>query len=151
MNPSSGPIFYRLGRAQSYLGRFDDALVSFNSALDLNPNQPAVLQSAANLLASHPIPSKRRPDEALALVNRALEQMAEPDPGILSTLATAQAATGDFERAVLTAKLALSTAETSNGNFLVPTIRRQIEFYEQGRIQIARAAGDKRFNAPGER
>jgi tetratricopeptide (TPR) repeat protein len=151
LDPSFAPAFFRLGRAQSYLGRFDDALGSFRAALALNPNEPMILQAAARLLATHPDFNKRRPSEALELANRALKLLPRPDAWSLSTLATAQAAAGDFELAATTAKLALSRVAPDEERSLGPIIQRQIDHYQQGRIEVARAAGEKRFVAPGER
>lgn len=151
LDSSFGPAFFRLGRAQSYLGRFDESLVSFRSALVLNPNEPLVLQDTARLLATHPDSSKRRPSEALKLANRALNHLLRPDAMSLSTLATAQAATGEFELAATTARLALSLIAHDGGRSLGFVIQHQIDHYQQGRIEVARAAGDKRFVAPGER
>ena len=37
LDPGFAPAFFRLGRAQSYLGRFDDALLSFRAALGSQP------------------------------------------------------------------------------------------------------------------
>ncbi len=151
LDPGFAQAFYRLGRAQSYLGRFDDALGSFRTALALNPNEPMILQAAARLLATHPDFNKRRPSEALELANRALEHLPAPDPMTLSTLATAQAATGDFKLAAGTVRLALSQITPDRERLLGSAIQRQIDLYQQGRIEVARAAGDKRFVAPGER
>jgi len=150
LNPGFAPAFFRLGRAQSYLGRFDDALLSFFAALELKPNESMTLYAAARLLASHPDPGKRRAGEALELANRALQQLPEPDAMSLSTLAAAQAATGDFELAVTTARLALSRV-AANESSLGPIIRRQVDQYQQGQIEVVRAAGEKRFVVPGER
>jgi Flp pilus assembly protein TadD len=151
LDPNFGLAFFKLGRVQSYLGRFDDALRSFRAALALDPNEPAVLHAVARLLATHPDPSKRRPEEALELANRALKHLPRPDSMSLSTLAMAQAATSDFELAVTTASLALSRVTSAEENLLTPIIQRQIDHYQQGRIEVARAVGGKRFIAPGER
>jgi tetratricopeptide (TPR) repeat protein len=150
LDPGFAPAFFRLGRAQSYLGRFDDALLSFRAALALNPNDLMALHSAARLLASHPDPGKRRAGEALELANRALQQLPKPDAMSLSTLAMAQAATGGFELAVTTARLALSQVAPDERS-LESRIRRQVDLYRQGRIEVARAAGNKRFVTPSER
>ncbi|HAT27897.1 MAG TPA: hypothetical protein DCS89_12845 [Gammaproteobacteria bacterium] len=151
LDPSFAPAFFRLGRSQSYLGRFDDALGSFRVALALKPNEPMVLQVVARLLATHPDSNMRSSSEALELANRALQHLPRPDAMSLSTLATAQAATGDFDLAATTARLALSRVSADTERSLGPVIQRQIDHYQQGRIEIARAAGDKRFVAPGER
>jgi tetratricopeptide (TPR) repeat protein len=151
LDPSFGPAFYRLGRAQSYLGQFDDAIVSFRSALVLNPNEPAVLQDTARLLATHPDSSKRRPGEALELANLALKLLPRLDAMSLSTLATAQASAGDFEQASTTARLALNRVSPDEERYLGSIIQRQLDHYQQGRIVVATAVGAKRFVAPGER
>lgn len=151
LDPNFGLAFFKLARAQSYLGLFDDALRSFRAALTLDPSEPMILNAVARLLATHPDPSKRKPEEALELANRALEHLSVPDSMSLSTLAMAQAATSDFELAVTTANLALSRVTLKEESLLAPIIQRQIDHYQQGRIEVARAAGSKRFIAPGER
>ena len=150
LDPAFAPAYFRLGRAQSYLGRFDDALLSFRAALTLDPHEPSALNAAVRLLASHPDPTKRRPGEALELANRALRHLPKPDAMSLSTLATAQAATGDFELALTTARLALSRVASDEGA-LESRIRRQEDLYRQGLTEVARAAGSKRFVVPSER
>ena len=132
------------------MGRFDDALLSFRAALALNPNDSVALGAVARLLASHPDPDKRNAGEALELANRALVQLPIPDATSLSTLAAAQAATGGFELAIATARMALSNVAPDE-RALDSSIRRQVDLYQQGRIEVARAAGRKRFIAPSER
>ena len=151
LDPSFGPTFYRLGRAQSYLGQFDDALVSFRAAMALDPDEPIVLQSVARLLATHPDSNKRRSREALELANRALQFLPGHDAMSLSTLAAAQAATGDFKLAATTARLALSRIAPGEERAADSIIKRQLDYYQQGQIEVARAAGEKRFVAPGHR
>jgi hypothetical protein len=102
------------------------------------------------LLATHPDSSKRRPSEALELANQVLKQLPRPDASSLSTLAMAQAATGDFVLAASTARLALGLVASDEGSLEI-TIRRQVNHYQQGRVAVVRAAGEKRFVAPGER
>jgi tetratricopeptide (TPR) repeat protein len=150
LDPGFAPAFFRLGRAQSYLGRFDDALLSFRAALALSPNEYMVLHATARLLASHPEQDKRRADEALEMANRALEQLAKPDAMSLSTLAMAQAAAGGFELAATTARLALNSVSPDDRP-LDLIIKRQVDNYEQGEIEVMRAAGVKQFVAPNQR
>ena len=151
LDPNLPTAFFKLGQVQSYLGRFDEALESFRAALALDPGEPAILDAVARLLATHPDPGKRGPAEALELANRALKQLPRPDSASLSTLATAQAAQGDFALAATTARLALSRITPDKTGLLRPIIQRQIDLYQRGRIEVARAAGEKRFIAPGER
>jgi tetratricopeptide (TPR) repeat protein len=150
LDPNSAPTFFRLGRTQSYLSRFDDALGSFRAAMALNPDEPMALGAAARLLATHPDSSKRRPSEALDLANRVLKQLRRPDASSLSTLAMAQAAAGDFVQAASTAKLALSRVMPDESSLDI-MIRRQVNHYKQGQVEVVRAAGEKRFVAPSER
>ena len=150
LNPNSATAFFRLGRTQSYLGRFDDALGNFRVAMTLNPDEPMALSAAARLLATHPDSSKRRPSEALDLANKVLKQLPRPDASSLSTLAMAQAAAGDFVQAASTAKLALRRVKPDN-ILLEKILRRQVDHYKQGQIEVVRAAGEKRFVAPSER
>ena len=151
LDPNYEDAFFKLGRAQSYLGRFDDALKSYRAAMLLNPNDSRLIHAVSRLLATHPEPSKRKPDEALELATRALGLVSTPDLMSLRTLAMAQAATGDFELATMTAELALNRINLHKGRPLGLNIQRQIDFYQQHRIEVVRAGGSKQFVAPSER
>lgn len=151
LDGSSAPTFHRLGRVQAYLGKFEQALESYRNALRLTPNEPAVLQATSRLLATHPDPKKRNSSEALKLAEHAIQQFIHPEPMSLSTLAMAQASSGDFDLAITTAKFAMRQITPDHEKLLGPIILRQINLYKQDQIEVARAAGEKHFVAPGER
>ena len=151
LDSSSAPTFHRLGRVQAYLAKFEQALESYRNALRLTPNEPTVLQATSRLLATHPDPKKRNSSEALELAEQAIQQFVLPEPMSLSTLAMAQASSGDFDLAITTAKFAMRQITPDNEKLLGPIILRQINLYQQDQIEVARAAGEKRFVAPGER
>lgn len=151
LDSSFESAYFQLGRTQSYLGRFDDALTSYRAALSLNPDAAGNLLAVSRLLSTHPDANKRMPDEALGLARQALAQRPVPDALSLSILAMAHGAAGDFELAVTTARKALDLLNTDWQQSLAQNIRRQIHRYEQRQIEVARAAGTKRFISPEER
>jgi Flp pilus assembly protein TadD len=64
----------------------------------------------ASLLAAAPDASVRRPVEAVALAERAVGLTLRRDANTLDVLAVAQAAAGDFDRAIAAADEALALA-----------------------------------------
>jgi len=76
------------------------------------------------------------PQEVLDMAERLRDMVPEPHPGILDTLAAAQASAGDFEAAVLTLKNALALFPASPGPDLVQFRERlaaRLALYEQQR------------------
>ncbi len=89
------------GRADAYLnvGEHADAVKDFEAALKLEPEDTAVLNNFAWVLATSPEDAVRDGERAVELATKAVELTEEKQAHILSTLAAAHAETGDFEAA----------------------------------------------------
>jgi tetratricopeptide (TPR) repeat protein len=120
-----------LANALLNIGRRDEALRHFLEAIRLDPYSPKPLAGAAWILATHPDPSVRDPAEAVQLAERAAELSRGEVPGILSTLATAYAATGQRARATRTAEQALQRATELGETREAQQIRAQLERYRR--------------------
>ncbi|WP_308917511.1 tetratricopeptide repeat protein [Jannaschia sp. LMIT008] len=71
-------LFYARAIARERMGRFDQAEPDFRRALELNPEQPLVL----NYLGYSLVEARRDLDEALGMIERAVE--ARPDDGFIT-------------------------------------------------------------------
>jgi len=151
LDPEFESAFLQLGLMQAYLGRFDEALSNLQSALSLNPNEPMTLRAIAQLIATHPEVKKRQPKEAIALAEKALNLLTEADAWSLSVLASAHAASGDFDLATELANQARSKVAPKEENSLGTRIDRQIFAYQQERLEFTRTANEKEFISPQDR
>jgi tetratricopeptide (TPR) repeat protein len=108
--------FYFLARAQAKLGRHVEALVSYERALALQPNNAQLLSDRGNTLFA-----LKRPDEALESHDRAIA--AQPDYAIahnnrgdvLNKFGRSEEALASFERA-LALQPNLSSVQYNRGN-----------------------------------
>jgi tetratricopeptide (TPR) repeat protein len=127
-----GSARYRAALASSLAntGRAEEALAEFRIALRLRPRWRPAANDLAWILATHPDPRVRDPQEALRLIESVLLDP-ETQPALLDTLAAALAATGRFEEALATADRALSLADRQPG--LAAEIRRRRALYATGR------------------
>jgi tetratricopeptide (TPR) repeat protein len=92
----------RLALALLAQGRFELALQEFASAVARSPDSVLALNNLAWLLATHPLRSPERTEQAIAVAERAATLTDRRDAGVLDTLATAYASAGRFEAAVRT-------------------------------------------------
>ena len=114
-----GLCFYYLGLWQHGHGR--RALTFFQRELEQDPGNVYMMNNAAWFLAIDP-PAGASAADALALAERARALAGDDHPGLLDTLALAQAANGRFAEAVQTAERAEQLAR-DGGN---PNLARQI-------------------------
>jgi len=76
-DPSDAFANLKLASALLDIGRRDEALRYFLEAIRLDPDLLMALSGAASILATHPDPSVRDPDEAVGLAERALRRATE--------------------------------------------------------------------------
>ena len=74
----------------------------------------------------------RNPAEALRRAQRACDLTRSRNPAVLDTLAAAQAAGGDFARAVTTAREALALATAAGKATLAREIQSRLALYQAG-------------------
>lgn len=95
VNPAQWPIYYSRGIAHEQLGQFDLAEADMRMALNLNPNQPEVLNYLGYSLVDRGI----KLDEAMEMIKRAVA--ARPDSGyIVDSLAWAYYRLGKYSEAL---------------------------------------------------
>ena len=102
------------------------ALVAYNKALEIEPNNPETLNNLAWLLLTSEDQTLRNPLRALILAQKAV--LKNPHPHVLDTLATAYWANGFVEDAILTEMEALKGATTQREFY-----RKQIERFKNER------------------
>jgi hypothetical protein len=90
------------------------------------------LNQLAWLLATSPDSGVRRGEEALRLSERAVRLAGGADPGLLDTLAAAQAETGRHREATATARRALALAAAAKDQHLADAVRERLALYEAG-------------------
>ena len=94
------------------------------------PDDVALLNETAWVLATNPNASIRNGAEAVELARRAVQLSDRRDPAILDTLAAACAEAGRFSEAVTTAEQALALTSSQNNNTLADAIRARIRLYQ---------------------
>ena len=129
--PRNAESNYNLGQALSAQGKTGDALDHFQDAITLRPDWPALLNIMAWTLATHSDAAVLDPGKAVRLAERASELSANSDPAILDTLAATYAAAGRFNRAVTTARSALSLLSEDEEHELATAIQTRIGLYQQ--------------------
>ena len=148
---SSGAHYY-LGRALERTGRVETALEHFREAVRLEPDWILALNSTAWLLATHPGPGVRDPDEAIRLARHASELTRDQHPVILETLAAAYAAAGQFDRAVSTSERALGFISGPEADELTASIRDGLALYRESlprRFTRAETPGSRELDRAG--
>lgn len=135
IDPGYGEAQNNLGLALRMTGARDEAMPHFRAALKARGNWPVPLNELAWILATHPNPEARNPEQAVELAEQAVRLTGRKRPVMLDTLATAYAASGDFERAVQTAEEALSIA-SSRAPRLEIEIERRLSLYRQRQLFI---------------
>ncbi len=101
-------------------------------SLRSRPDDVALLNDTAWLLATNPNASIRNGAEAIELAERAVQLSDGREPAILGTLAAAYAEAGRFAEAVKTAEHALTLATDRNNSVLAETLQARIKLYRAG-------------------
>ncbi len=131
LDPSNAQAHYNAGIVALRQGKTPDAVRHLKQAVQLSPDSASPLVDLAWLLAGAPQEAIRDPGLAQRLAERAVALTGKADAGALDVLAAAQAANGDFERAVQTAEAALAL-KPSNAE----AIAQRRDGYRQGRAFV---------------
>ena len=113
----------------------DDELAKrWLSAAGLSSGEAETINTAAWILAVAERPTLRAPALALRLMDALMsrDEAAAANPAYLDTWAAAAAATGDFERAVLLQRRAVTAAEALENPPYLPVLRQHLEQFEAG-------------------
>ena len=121
-----GTIFYRMDN-------FKKAVHHWSTALQLEPNQPELLNELAFTKAALPEESFYDPNQAVQLAMRACELTGYETPQFLDTLAVAYASANRFPEAVQTAQKSLNLAIYLKNNELIAEIGDHVELFKTGR------------------
>ena len=91
------------------------------------------MNNLAWILATCPDEQVRDPAEALQLAQRAAALTEHANASILDTLAGAQAAAGQFDHAISTARRAMTMAHDAGHSALAEQVKQRLQLYEQGK------------------
>ena len=112
------------------------AISHLREALGLRPESLIALNNLAWMLATVAEPALRDGGESLELVARAELLEPEPDAESMDTRAAAEAAAGEFERALDTAVRAAELARAGGDEELSREIELRAELYRAGRSYL---------------
>ena len=132
LKPDSAAAHNGLGSALARQGKWQAAISHYERALQLQPDCAQAECNLAWLLATCREAQFRNPAAALRWAQRARELTQSRVPEVLDTLAAAQAAGGDFARAVETAKQALDLATAAGNPNLAREIQSRLHLYQAG-------------------
>jgi protein O-mannosyl-transferase len=107
-----------------------DELAKRRELIRARPDDVALLNNTAWVLATSPFSAVRNGAEALELAQRASTLAGDKEPAILGTLAAAYAETGRLSQAVETAKRAVSLATADGNTALADALRKRLKLYE---------------------
>lgn len=127
--PQNTDVLDKLGGLHQMLGENSEAIAYWERSLTIKANNVTVLNNLA-YIHSQSEPLVCNPAKALDYAQKANELTGYQNPNYLDTLALAYASGGDFNRAIETARKALSIALTENNKALVESIQRSIERYQ---------------------
>jgi len=128
--PDSAQAHFRYGQALQAQRRFPAAIAEYRKTLELDPHHLPVRLGLAWVLATCPDNSLRDGQKAVTLAEQARTLAGMESPQLLDTLAAAYAETGQFDKAVETAKEALSLI--TNNPPLGNGIQMRLKLYEAG-------------------
>jgi len=121
-------------------GSLEEAIGHYRKALDLDSNNPVVLNNLAWILATAGNPALRNGQEAVQLSTRAVELTENRLPIFIGTLAAAYAEAGQFPKAVEMANAARRLALVTGQQEIVAKNARLMHLYSAG--LTADALGD---------
>jgi tetratricopeptide (TPR) repeat protein len=133
INPEDATAFQHLGKAHYGAGRRGEGIVCLERALGLPSVTPMMLNDLAWMLATAPEENLRDGKRALELALLAEKAVGGNDPLTLDTLAAAYAETGDYPKALETARRALELADRKGNKDLSASLRNEIALYKSGK------------------
>lgn len=129
----SPEIHVGLAAAAGHLGDPRTAVRHYRAALRLRPGWKQPANNLAWLLATHPDPDLRNPEDAVRIAEAMRRSAGAPDPTVLDTLAAAYAAAGRFEAARRTAEAAGRLARDREMEALAGEIDQRLALYRRER------------------
>jgi tetratricopeptide (TPR) repeat protein len=133
IKPDHPRAAYNLALTLQLQGNLDQAMTSYHQTLRITPDSVEAAANLAWLLATHPDPKMRDPNQAVTLAEHAAELTQHRNAMVLNALAAAYASAGRFDKAVTTAQTALDLAAADRNDQLADQILRQLQSYKQGK------------------
>ncbi len=127
-NPDDAAARNELARLYYSDDNFSGALRQWQKVIELQPENAAVYNNLAWLLAAHNSADYHNPETALEYAQKACELTEYKNAGMLDTLGVAYAANGDYARAIETAEKALKIADTDQ---VKQELQKHLEMYKQ--------------------
>ena len=110
IGPNAADTHNDLAQELALTGRHDEALAEFGEAMRLRDGWAPPMSGAALILATHPDPKIRDPEQAVQLARRAAHLTSQKDQGVLEILAGCYAAADKLDEAVAAQKAAVELA-----------------------------------------
>jgi len=130
---TNGSVFWihtQRGDANFLAGNFEEALISYDAAIDLNPDSAATLNNRALILAAAPDEELRNAGQALADAQR-VNELSPGQPPYIDCLAVAYAANGDFDSAVAEEQRAIDLLPPGN-QAVLDDFSARLDLFESG-------------------
>ena len=121
-----------LGQALVSLGQVNEGIDHLRKVIRDKPNSHVALNGLAWILATNAREDVRAPVEAVDLAERAFEVAEDEKAAILDTLATAYAAAGRFEEAVVTEQKAIDLARGIYPDAVMRELAERLDLYRKG-------------------
>jgi len=131
MPHANAVIHHQLAVMLLQLGRAEEAVTQFRAALQLNPDDPYILNDFAWLRATHPDLNLRNGQEAVALAGHACTLTGNKVALLVGTLAAAYAEAGRFEEAADAARRAISLAQDSGETSIAAKNEAWLKLYQR--------------------
>jgi tetratricopeptide (TPR) repeat protein len=132
LQPDYPDAHYNLAKILLATNRASEAAEHYRAALALRPDWAPVLKEAAWLLATHPSQTVTDPVQAVLFAERAVAVTGRRNADALDTLAAAYAASGDFDKAISTARMAIDLIEDQSSS-ATSAMRSRLNLYRQRR------------------
>jgi len=133
IDSSYAGAYYNLGKILTHQGKFKDAIYNYRQTLHFSPENTQALYNLSWILASHKDRKFRNGEEAVRLAQRLCKITQYQQPLALDALAAADAETGRFDEAVLTAEKALELALDNGPEELVQGLKKRLQLYGKRR------------------
>ncbi len=121
-------------------GKIEEAIQHYREALNVDSNNPVVLNNLAWLLATTDRPEFRNGEEAVQLAIQAVELTDHREPRFIGTLAAAHAKTGQFQQAYEMALTARALALITNQKEIAVDNEKLLSLYASGKTVGATSA-----------
>jgi tetratricopeptide (TPR) repeat protein len=115
------------GDALLSVGKHAEAIKDYTAALEIEPEDTGVLNNLAWVLSTSPQDAVRNGKRAIELATKACELTKFKKPHILSTLASAYAEAGDFDKAVEWSAKAVELG----GDELKEQLKKELDGYKE--------------------